>query len=237
MIGGFIITGHAAKKVIVRGIGPSLTGISAVLPDPVLELHGPDGSVILTNDNWRDLQESQIQESQIAPTNDLESAIMATLLPANYTVVLRGVNATTGIGLVEMYDLDAASDSKLANISTRGFVETGGDVMIGGFILGNGAANEKVIVRAIGPSLTGIPDVLADPALDLYDGNGTLLISNDNWKDDASEAAEIIATGMPPQNDLEAAIVITLPPGAYTAIVEGKDGGTGVALAELYHLP
>ena len=207
------------------------------MPDPVLELHGPDGSVILTNDNWRDLQESQIQESQIAPTNDLESAIMATLLPANYTVVLRGVNATTGIGLVEMYDLDAASDSKLANISTRGFVETGGDVMIGGFILGNGAANEKVIVRAIGPSLTGIPDVLADPALDLYDGNGTLLISNDNWKDDASEAAEIIATGMPPQNDLEAAIVITLPPGAYTAIVEGKDGGTGVALAELYHLP
>jgi hypothetical protein len=123
-----------------------------------------------------------------SPTNDLESAIVATLPPGNYTAVLRGKNGTTGIGLVELYDLDAASDSKLANISTRGFVQTGSDVMIGGFILGDGTASENVIIRALGPSLTGIANVLGDPMLDLYDGNGTLLMSDDNWKDDASQA-------------------------------------------------
>jgi hypothetical protein len=202
----------------------------------VLELHGPDGSLITSNDNWQDTQQTQIQDSTLAPANDLEAAIVATLLPANYTAVLRGRNGTTGIGLVEMYDLDAASDSKLANISTRGFVQTGGDIMIAGFIFGNGAASEKVIIRAIGPSLTGITNVLADPTLDLHNSNGTLLISNDNWKDDPTQADEIRATGMPPQSDFEAAIVTTLPPGAYTAIIAGKGGGTGVALAEVYHL-
>lgn len=136
-----------------------------------------------------------------------------------------------------MYDLDVTSDSKLANISTRGFVQTGSDVMIPGFILGNGTTSEKVIIRALGPSLTGIANVLADPTLALRDSSGTLLMSNDNWRDDASQAAQIIATGIPPQNDLESAIVTTLPPGAYTAIVEGKNGATGVAVAEVYHLP
>ena len=138
-----------------------------------------------------------------------------------------------------MYDLSLASDSKLANISTRGFVQTGNDVMIGGFILGNGTASEKVLIRAIGPSLTqfGIANVLADPTLELHDSHGTLLMSDDNWRDDASQAAQIMATGMPPPNDLESAIVTTLPPGAYTAIVAGKNGGTGVALVEVYHLP
>src|SRR5450432_2132037 len=159
-----------------------------------------------------------------SPTNDLESAIVATLPPGNYTAVLRGKNGTTGIGLVELYDLDATSDSKLANISTRGSVQTGSEVMIGGFILGDGIASENVIIRALGPSLTGIANVLGDPMLDLYDGNGTLLTSDDNWKDDASQAALIIATGIPPQKNLESAIVTTLPPGAYTAIVAGKDG-------------
>jgi hypothetical protein len=235
LIAGFIITGNASKKVIVRGIGPSLTGFGALL-DPVLELRGPDGSLIISNDNWKETQQAEIQNSTLAPTNDLEAAIVATLPPANYTAVLRGKNGTTGIALVEMYDLDAASDSKLANISTRGLVQTGGDVMIAGFIFGNGAASEKVIIRAIGPSLTGITNVLADPTLDLHNSNGTLLISNDNWKDDASQADEIRATGMPPQNDFEAAITMTLPPGAYTAIVAGKGGGTGVAVAEVYHL-
>jgi hypothetical protein len=238
-IGGFIITGNAAKKVMVRGIGPSLTafGIAGALADPVLELHGPNGSLIISNDNWKDNQQTEIQNSTIAPANDLESAIIGTLAPANYTAVLRGKNGTTGIGLVEVYDLDVASDSKLANISTRGFVQTGNDVMIGGFIFGNGTASEKVIIRAIGPSLKGIANVLADPTLELYDSNGTLLMSDDNWKDDASQAAQIIATGIQPQNDLESAIVTTLPPGAYTAIVAGKNGGTGVAVAEVYHLP
>jgi hypothetical protein len=236
-IGGFIITGNAPKKVMIRGIGPSLTGVSAVLADPVLELHEPSGSLITSNDNWKDTQQTEIQNSTIAPTNDLESAIVATLPPNNYTAVLRDKNGTTGIGLVEIYDLDTASDSKLANISIRGFVQTGSDVMIGGFILGNGTASEKVIVRAIGPSLAGIANVLADPKLDLYNTNGTLLISDDNWQDDAGQVAQIVATGIPPQNDLESAIVTTLPPGAYTAIVAGKDGGIGVALVEVYHLP
>jgi hypothetical protein len=136
-----------------------------------------------------------------------------------------------------MYDLDVMSDSKLANISTRGLVQTGSDVMIAGFVLGNGTAGEKVIIRAIGPSLTGVANVLADPTLALHDGNGSLLISDDNWQDDASQAAQIIATGIPPQNDLESAIVTTLPPGSFTAIVEGKNGGIGVAVVEVYHLP
>ena len=236
-IAGFIITGNAPKKVIVRGIGPSLTGINFVLADPVLELYGPNGTLIISNDNWKDTQQTDIQNSTLAPTNDRESAIVATLLPANYTAVLRGKQGTMGIGLVEMYDLDMASDSKLANISTRGFVQTGDDVLIAGFIFGNGAASGRVIIRAIGPSLTDIPNVLADPMLDLYDSNGTLLMSNDNWKDDTNQAAEIMATGIPPQNDFESAIVTTLPPGAYTAIIAGKDGGTGVAVLEMYHLP
>jgi hypothetical protein len=167
----------------------------------------------------------------------MESAIVATLAPANYTAILRGKNGTTGIGLVEMYDLDLTSGSKLANISTRGSVQTGGNVMIAGFTFGNGNASEKVAIRAIGPSLTGINNVLSDPTLELHNSNGTLLMSDDNWKDDASQVALITAAGMAPQNDFEAAIVTTLPPGAYTAIVAGKDGGTGVAVAEVYHLP
>lgn len=233
---GFIITGNAPKKIIVRGIGPSLTGVSPLLADPVLELRGPNGSLILSNDNWKETQQSEVQNSTLAPADDLEAAIVATLPPANYTAVLRGKNGTTGIGVVEMYDLDAATDSQLANISTRGFVQTGGDIMIAGFIFGNGAASERVVIRAIGPSLTGIANVLANPTLDLYNSNGTLLISNDNWKDDANQADEIRAAGMAPQSDFEAAIATTLPPGAYTAVIAGKGGVTGVAVAELYHL-
>jgi hypothetical protein len=237
LIAGFIITGNAPKKVILRGIGPSLVGIAAVLADPMLELHGPSGSLIISNDNWKDTQQTDIQNSTLPPGKDLESAIVATLPPANYTAILRGKDGTTGIGVVEMYDLDARSDSKLANISTRGFVQTGNDVMIGGFIFGEGAASERVIIRALGPSLTGIPNVLADPTLDLYDGNGTLLLSNDNWTDDADQAADILASGIAPQNAFESAVIMTLPPGAYTAVIAGKDGTTGVAIAEVYHLP
>ena len=236
-IAGFIITGNASKKVIVRGIGPSIVGLTQLqlLADPVLELHGANGALITSNDNWKDTQEAAIIASTIPPTNDLESAIVATLPPTNYTAILSGKNGTTGIGLVEMYDLDAASDSKLANISTRGFVQTGDDVMIGGFIFGDGTASENVLIRALGPSIPGITNVLADPTLKLYDGNGTLLMFDDNWQDDALQAAAIAATGIPPQNALESAIVATLPPGAYTAIVSGNNGGTGVALAEVYH--
>jgi hypothetical protein len=206
------------------------------LADPVLALYGASGSLIISNDNWRDTQQTDIQNSTLAPTNDLESGIIATLPPAAYTVILRGKNGTMGTGVVEMYDLGAQSDSKLANISTRGFVQTGNDVMIAGFTFGNGSASERVVVRAIGPSLTGILNVLADPTLDLYDANGTLVLSNDNWKDDAVQAADLLASGVAPQNDLESAIVTKLPPGAYTAVVSGKDGGTGVGIAEVYHL-
>ncbi len=236
-IGGFIIAGNAPKKLMMRGIGPSLTGISPVLTDPVLELHEPDGSLIASNDNWKDTQRIDIQNSTIAPTNDLESAIIATLSPASYTVVLRGKNGTTGIGLAELYDLDPSSDSTLANISIRGLVQTGNEVIIGGFILGNGTTSEKVLIRALGPSLSDIANTLADPTLYLYDKNGAMIMSDDNWQDDTGQADEIRATGIPPQNDAESAIVVTLPPDAYTAIIAGRNGGAGVALAEVYLLP
>jgi hypothetical protein len=233
---GFIITGNAPKKVMVRGIGPSLTGITPVLADPVIELHGPDGSLITSNDNWKDNQQAAIEESTIAPTNDLESTILVTLAPGGYTAIVSGKNETTGIGLVEMYDLDPESDSQLANISSRGFAQPGSDVMIGGFIFGNGTTSETVLIRALGPSLaaSGITHFLADPLLQLFDSNGTLLISDDNWKDDPGQSAWLLAAGLPPPNDLEPAIITSLPPGAYTAIVAGRDDTSGVALIELY---
>ena len=242
LIGGFIVTGTEPKKVIVRAIGPSLaTGnppVAGALADPILELHEPDGTVI-TNDNWKDMQEAEIIASTIPPTNDLESAIVATLNPGNYTAIVSGKNGGTGVGLVEAYDLDQAAASQLANISTRGFVEAGDNVLIGGFIVGGeGGANAKVIVRAIGPSLANanppVPGALADPTLELHDGNGMTVAFNDNWKD--TQKDEIIATTVPPTNDLESAIVATLFAGNYTAIVSGKDNTTGVALVEAYNL-
>lgn len=237
LIGGFIITGSTSKTVIVRAIGPSLpANIPSRLADPTLELHGPN-NLLITNDNWKDTQQTEIRNSGLAPGDDLESAIFTTLSPGAYTAIVKDKNGTTGVGLVEIYDLDAASGSKLGNISSRGFVQTSDDVMIVGFILGHGTASGKVIIRAIGPSLSGIADVLVDPTLELHDSNGTLLMSDDNWKDDPSQKTQIIATGLAPSNDLESAIVTTLPPGQYTAIVAGKNGGTGVAVAEVYHLP
>jgi hypothetical protein len=236
LIGGFIITGTQPKKVIVRAIGPSLTGfgIAGALADTILELHGPAAFTTVINDNWRSDQQSEIIATGFAPTNDLESAIVATL-PANnsaYTAIVRGANDGTGIGLVEAYDLDHAADSKLGNISTRGLVQTGDNVLIAGTIVA-GVAPQRVIIRALGPSLT-VPGKLADPTLELRDANGGLVRSNDNWRTD--QQAEIIATGIPPSNDLESAIVTTLPAGgaASTAIVRGVNGTTGVALVEIY---
>lgn len=177
------------------------------------------------------------QASGVSPTNDLESALIATLDPGNYTVVVSGKNGGTGVGLVEGYDLNQPADSKLANISTRGFVKTENNVMIGGFILGRGADDANVLLRAIGPSLalSGVRGVLANPTLELRDENGALVKSNDNWKDTQQTAIE--ATTIPPQDDLESALIATLPPGAYTAIVAGKNATTGVALVEIYQLP
>lgn len=240
MIGGFIITGNATKEVIVRAIGPSLQQFNVPNPlaDPLLALHGSTGELITSNDNWKQTQQALIESTHLAPTNDLESAIVATLQPGAYTAIVSGQGGTGGIGLVEVYDLDLAAASKLANISTRSFVQTGDNRLIGGFILGgdNGAAN--VIVRAIGPSLTqgGITNALADPTLELRDSNGALLLADDNWQDDPSQAAQITASGLAPSNPLESAIATSLLPGAYTAIVAGKNGGTGIGLVEIYNI-
>jgi plastocyanin len=239
LIGGFIITGTEPKRVILRAIGPSLAGagITNPLADPFLELHGSDQSLITTNDNWKVSNEGDIDATGLAPTNDLESAIVTTLDPGNYTAIVSGKEGGTGVGLVEGYDLDSAADSQFANISTRGFVETGSNVMIGGFILGGGGATTTVLVRAIGPTLTqfGVADALGNPTLELRDVNGTLILANDDWKE--TQQMEIEATGLQPQNDLESAVLETLAPGAYTAIVSGSGGLTGVALVEVYRLP
>jgi len=239
LIGGFIITGATDKKVIVRGIGPSLGqfGLTGLLDDPTLELHDSSG-LIGSNDNWRESQESEISATGLAPQNDLESAVVATLAPGNHTVILRGKNNTSGIGVVEAYDLQAQSPSQLANISTRGFVDAGDKVMIGGFILGGSTVNTRVAVRGIGPSLAqvGITNALTDPTLDLYDGNGMRLVFNDNWMDDPAQAAALLANGLAPTNNNESGVFTTLPPGAFTAILAGKGGGIGVGLIEVYNL-
>ncbi|MEO8045054.1 MAG: CRTAC1 family protein [Spartobacteria bacterium] len=239
-IGGFIVTGTTPKNVLVRGIGPSLAagGVQNVLPDPALELHKPDGT-ILTNNNWKDSQQSQIAATGLAPGDDSEAAILASLAPGSYTAILSGANATTGIGLVEVYDLDAVVTSQLANVSTRGFVGTGDNVMIGGVIIGpKGAANATAVVRAIGPSLgaAGVTDSLADPVLELHDGNGVTIASNNDWQDDPAQAALLEAANFAPTDPRESAIYTTLATGNYTAIVQGKDGTTGIALVEVYNL-
>jgi uncharacterized delta-60 repeat protein len=237
LIGGFIVTGTQPKKIIVRAIGPSLP-LAGALADPVLELRNSSGALIRSNDNWRDdpTQESEIIATGIPPSNNLEAAIVETL-PANgsaYTAIVRGLDNGTGIGVVEAYDLDRTVNSKLANISTRGFVQTGDDVLIGGLIV-LGQNPLRVIVRAIGPSLP-FPGTLADPTLNLHDGNGTLVASNNNWREDPVQESAIIATGIPPSDDLESAMVHNLTPGSYTAIVRGVNNTTGIAVVEAYGL-
>ena len=232
LIGGFIITGTGQKKVLLRAIGPSLP-IDGHLNDPVLELYA-NGQPIATNDNWNDAPNRQeIVDSTIPPTNDLESAILTNLNPGAYTAIMRGTNDTTGIGVVEAYDLDSTAGSKLANISTRGLVQTGDNVLIAGTIV-TGQASQKVIVRGIGPSLS-VPGKLSDPTLELRDGNGALLEGNDNWQDSPNKQA-IIDSTIPPSDPLESAIVRTLAPGNYTAILRGVNNATGIAVVEVYAL-
>jgi hypothetical protein len=235
-IGGFIIEGSGPKKVIIRGVGPVLAnfGLSGVLADPTLELHAEDGTVITSNDNWNEHRQDVLSTNNW-PSYERESAIVATLNPGKYTAILRGVNDGIGIGLVEVFDVDPASMSRITNISTRGRVETGDNVMIGGFIIG-GDQPTKVIVRAIGPTLAqfSVPNVLADPTLDLYDSNGNRFAANDNWATDQPD--EIANSGHVPDNPLESAIVRTLQPGAYTAIVRGNNSTSGNALVEIYNL-
>jgi probable HAF family extracellular repeat protein len=238
LIGGFIVTGTEPRKVIIRGLGPSLASVvDGALADPTLELH--QGSVLLAqNDNWQDTQAAEIAATALQPAKNLESAIVRTLDPGSYTAVLRDGGAASGIGLVEVYDLGAGAASRLANISTRGFVGTADQVMIGGLIVtGDPAGSARVIIRAIGPALTnfGVPGALSDPVLELHDGNGALMASNDNWR--SAQEAEIVATNLAPERDAESAIIETLAPGNYTAIVGGAAGATGVGLVEVYHLP
>jgi sugar lactone lactonase YvrE len=238
LIGGFIITGNVSKKVILRAIGPSLTafGIAGALADPVLELHTPSGAVV-TNDNWKSTQQAEIQATGIPPKNDLESAIVVTLAPGAYTAIVRGKNNGTGVALVEGYDLDPTGAAQLGNISTRGFVDTGENVMIGGFIIGSPTNDSaRVLVRAIGPTLVnaGVANPLQDPTLELHDASGTTIAFNDNWAD--AHATVIQATGIAPKDARESAVLANLTPGAYTAIVRGKGNTTGVGLVEVYHL-
>jgi uncharacterized repeat protein (TIGR03803 family) len=241
LIGGFIITGSDPKKVIIRGIGPSLNGVGAVLQNPTLELHQGSATIAL-NDDWKEHQ-SEVEATTIPPTNDFESAIVTTLNPGAYTVILAGKDNGAGIGIVEVYDLSQAANSTLANISTRGFVDTGAGVMIGGIIVGEGAGggSARVIVRAVGPSLTpsGIQGALQDPDLELHDVSGAIIAANDNWKtrpDGSSQQGEIEATSVPPTNDAESAFVQNLAPGNYTAIVRGTGSTTGIAVIEAYTL-
>ena len=237
LIGGFIITGSGPKRVMARGIGPSLSavGVPGALQDPTLELNG--SGVHITNDNWRSDQEAEIVATGIQPGNDAESAILANLDPGAYTVILAGKDNTTGVGLVEVYDLDQSAGSRLANISTRGFVNTDDNVMIGGFIAAPvDTGPTEVLIRGIGPSLSavGISGALQDPTLELHDGNGATIVMNDNWRD--TQQSEIEATGIAPTDDHESAILQTIAPGNYTAIVRGASNTTGVGLVEVYHL-
>jgi hypothetical protein len=241
-IGGFIITGSASKQVLLRAIGPSLThfGVPDVLADPVLELHGPSGFVSIINDNWRQTQEAAIQATGIPPTDNAESAILATLAPGAYTAIVTGKNNSSGVGLIEVYDLNQSAASKLSNLSTRAFVSTGSDIVIAGFLLSESNTLDRMVVRGIGPSLApgSFPAnaVLADPTLELRDANGTLLIANNDWQDNPAQAAAITAAGLAPSNILESGIAATLPPGLYTALLAGLNGGAGIGLVEVYDL-
>lgn len=236
LISGFIVTGADTKQVLIRGLGPSLP-VPGTLTDPALQLYDANANLLVQNDDWGQSQQAQqIQSSGFAPTDPRESAILATL-PGNaaYTAVFGGKNGEQGVGLVEVYDFATHSNSGLANISTRGYVGTGDEVMIAGFIIGanSESGSARIIVRGSGPSIQGISDALQDPMLELHDSNGNIVATNNNWRD--TQQAEIQFTTIPPANDLESAIVQTLNPDAYTAVLRGNNG-TGVGIIEVYKL-
>jgi hypothetical protein len=255
MIEGFIVQGSQTKSVIIRAIGPELTqhGVPDAMSNPTLELHDVSGALIASNDNWQTTiiggiitsdQRRDIRNSGHAPDDGRESAIIADLPAGHYTAIVRGVNNMTGVALVEVYDLSPDSNSILANISTRSFVQTDDNVMIGGFIV-QGTASKRVIARAIGPELTqyGVPNALNNPTLELHDSTGALIASNDNWQRTIiggiihnNQVREIIASGLAPADGRESAIIAELPAGNYTAIVRGVNNTTGVALVDVYDL-
>ena len=255
MIGGFIVQGTEPKRVIIRAIGPELTqhGVPNVLANPTLELHNGTGALIASNNNWATTiiggvittnQVREIQASGHAPRDGRESAIIADLPAGNYTAIVRGVNDTTGVALAEVYDLNADANSILGNISTRAFVQTDDNVMIGGFIV-QGTQPKRVILRAIGPELSqyGVPNPLPDPMLELHDSTGALIASNDNWLHTIiggiitnDQVRDILRSGYAPGDPNDSAIIAELPPGNYTAIVRGVNNTTGAALVEVYDL-
>jgi hypothetical protein len=235
MIGGFIVSGDTDKTVVLRAIGPSLVnaGVEGALADPLLELYDSDGILIAQNDNWTSLPPESVS-SGFEPADPNESLIIATLPPGIYTAVLRGMDGATGVALCELYDLTPDSSS-VRNISTRGLVGTGDNVLIGGFIIG-GDESTQVMVRAIGPSLTsfGVAGALPDPTLELHTADGSLIYENNDWRSDQQQ--QILDSALAPTDDREAAIIATLAPGNYTAIIRGRDNNTGVALVEVYNL-
>ena len=235
MIGGFIVSGDADKTVVLRAIGPSLVsaGVKGALIDPLLELYDSGGILIAQNDNWNSLPPESVPSGfELADPN--ESIISATLPPGIYTAVLRGVNGATGVALCELYDL-APDKASIRNISTRGVVGTGDDVLIGGFIIG-GDESTRVMVRAIGPSLAsfGVEGALPDPILELHSADGSLIYENDDWRSEQEQ--QILDSTLAPADDRDSAIIATLSPGNYTAIIRGKSNNTGVALVEVYNL-
>lgn len=241
LIGGFIMNGSAPKRLAIRGIGPS-SGLSGALADPVLELHDSSG-VIATNDNWFDAANHQeVVDANLVPSSSSESVILTTVPSSTsnafYTAVLRGVNNTTGLGLVEVYDLDSGPGSTLLNISTRGQVGVDPNALIGGFFVG-GTDSKQILVRAIGPSLAafGVPSALADPTLELHDGNGNIVVANDDWMINNPQKTQIQNSGLAPTNEKESAVLQTLAAGPYTAVVHGANSGTGVGSVEVYQLP
>jgi hypothetical protein len=234
LIGGFIIRGSEKKKLVLRGIGPSLN-VPGKLADPMIELHNSSGGVIASNDDWKSNQQA-VEATGLAPSDDRESALVTTLDPGTYTVIMRGKNNGSGIGVVEMYDIDLNANGRLANVSSRGPVATGDDILIGGMVAGpQTAAVAGIVFRAIGPSLAaaGVPAPLQDPTLEIRDRDGTLIASNDNWESD--QKAAIQATGLAPSDSRESAILLrNLEPGNFTALVRGKNNATGIGLVEIF---
>jgi hypothetical protein len=247
LVEGFIVQGPdgSAKKIIVRAIGPSLVpfGINDALANPTLEIRNQSNAIIASNDDWRTTQiggiitsdqSQEIASSGVAPSNELESAIIANLAPGSYTAVVRGKGNSVGTGVVDAYDLSATSTARLANIATRGLIQPGDKLMIAGFIIQNGSV--KAVIRAIGPSLSafGVTNALPDTTLQVKTGNGTIVIENDDWQ--SNQKQELENTGLQPSHPLEAAVVVTLPPGQYTAQVRGKPEGTGIGVVQVYFL-
>jgi hypothetical protein len=239
-ISGFIIAGDTAKQVLVRTLGPSLAanGVSGALPDPVLTLHGAKGVELASNDNWKEAAQTEIAGTGLAPNADAESAILATLAPGAYTAVGSSKDGASGVALVEVYDFEATPASQLPNISTRALVETGDKVLIGGFLLGGGTSPASLIVRALGPSLAanGVAGALQDPTIELRDTNGALILANDNWFDGSGQSSLVASEGLAPTDLRESAVAVELPPGAYTAVVAGKNDASGIALVEVYNV-